>query len=326
MELQSPSPPPHPPGEPFCAPTQAPSPWPVDTPGGRYFAEWDAASPVTKEGQLIFFAQFLHTSGLWQKFLDTCPLHYTGNRGSGARNVMGTLLLSVLSGHWRYAHIASIRGDGVNPGLLGMDKTVSEDTVRAALRRLDETAALAWLSRQLLTCIEPLLALPWIMDMDSTVQPLYGHQQGAEIGYNPAKPGRPSHINHSYFVANLRLCLGTEVHPGKSTASRHSHAGLWKILDPLPRASWPTLLRADCHYGNESFMRECESRGLPYLFKLRHSPKVKTLVRECMRQSARWEDAGAGWQVMHTMLKLAGWSAARRVVLVREAPALAPVG
>ncbi len=75
--------------------------WPLDTPGGRFYAEWDEESPVTREGQLIFFFQFLHAGGRWKEFLQDCPLHYTGNRGSGADNVMGTVLLSVLCGHWR---------------------------------------------------------------------------------------------------------------------------------------------------------------------------------------------------------------------------------
>jgi hypothetical protein len=34
---------------------------------------------------------------------------------------------------------------------------------------------------------------PWILDIDTTVKPLFGHQEGAEVGYNPHKPGRPSH-------------------------------------------------------------------------------------------------------------------------------------
>jgi len=89
--------------------------WPVDTPGGRFYAEWDAEAPVTREGQLIFFFQFLKAGGRWEEFLRNCPLNYTGNRGSGAPKVMGTTLLSVLSGHWRYAHINAVRGDGINP-------------------------------------------------------------------------------------------------------------------------------------------------------------------------------------------------------------------
>ena len=109
---------PNPAGERQKLPEYPSGSWPLDTPGGRFYAEWDDQSPVTREGQLIFFFQFLQTGGRWEQFLDTCPLTYTGNRGSGATNVMGTVLLSVLAGHWRYAHINGIRGDGVNPGLL----------------------------------------------------------------------------------------------------------------------------------------------------------------------------------------------------------------
>ncbi|MDR2673404.1 MAG: hypothetical protein LBC18_00655, partial [Opitutaceae bacterium] len=37
--------------------------WPVDTPGGRFYAEWDGQAPVTREGQLMFFFQFLQAGG-----------------------------------------------------------------------------------------------------------------------------------------------------------------------------------------------------------------------------------------------------------------------
>ena len=39
---------------------------------------------MTREGQLIFFFQFLHAGGRWKEFLSKYPLTYTGNRGSGA--------------------------------------------------------------------------------------------------------------------------------------------------------------------------------------------------------------------------------------------------
>lgn len=299
--------------------------WPLDTPGGRFFAEWDPDAPVTREGQLIFFFQFLHAGGRWEEFMRGCPLHYSGNRGSGARNVMGTVLLSVLSGHWRYAHINGVRGDGVNPPLLGMEHTISEDAVRAAMKRIGETQGLDWLGAQIRDSIAPVLGLPWIMDIDTTVKPLYGHQQGAQIGYNPHKPGRPSHVYHSYFVANLRISLGVEVRPGKEHAAAHGLPGMWQMLEALPRSSWPTFGRGDCGYGNEKLMEEFESRQLPYLFKLRHTLKVKVLVQQMMRAGAGWQDSGGGWEAMEATLRLAGWTRERRVVLVREAPAQAPV-
>ena len=245
---------PHPQGE-SADPVSAPSgSWPVDTPGGRFHAEWDETSPVTREGSLMFFFQILATGGRWENLLKDCPLTYSGNRGSGAKNVLGTVMLSVLNGHWPYAHINAVRGDGVNPALLGMDRTVSEDAVRMAMYRIPEEAGLDWLSTQILDTIAPALGLPWILDIDVTVKPLYGHQEGAKIGYSPQKPGRPSHVNHSYFVANLRLSLGVEVRPGNEHAGAKGLPGLWQMLEKLPRHQWPTFICGGCGYGQEAIM------------------------------------------------------------------------
>jgi hypothetical protein len=316
---------PHPAGESVEGGSGTAGSWPVDTPGGRFHAEWDETSPVTREGSLLFFFQFLKAGGRWEDFLKACPLTYTGNRGSGANNVMGTVLLSVLSGHWRYAHINGVRGDGVNPGLLGMDGTVSEDVVRLAMYRIPETKGLDWLSSQILGTISPALGLPWILDIDVTVKPLYGRQEGAEIGYNPQKPGRPSHVYHSYFVANLRISLGVEVRPGNEHAGAKGLPGLWQTLEKLPRHQWPTFLRGDCGYGQETIMLESEDRLVPYLFKLRHTLKVKALVQRMMGEGALWQDCGDGWQALESSLRLTGWSRERRLILVREAPSRAPI-
>ena len=124
------------------------------------------------------------------------------------RDLLGTVLLSVLSGHYRYAHITTLRCDAVNPRLLGMKKVVSEDAVRRGLAKIDEAAGLTWLQRHLDYCVWPLLSEPWVLDIDSTIKPLYGRQEGAMVGYNPHKPGRPSHCYHTFLMANLRLVRG----------------------------------------------------------------------------------------------------------------------
>ena len=162
-------------------------------------------------------------------------------------------------------------------------------------------------------------------DIDVTVKPLYGNQEGAEVGYNPQKPGRPSHVYHSYFVAGLRISLGVEVRAGNEHAAAKGLPGLWSTLAKLPRTRWPTFIRGDCGYGSESVMLECEERGVPYLFKLRHTKNVKALVNSMMREGAAWQVCGDGWESIEARLRLSGWTEERRVVLVREAPARAPV-
>ena len=112
----------HPQGEGHFESQPGAGSWPLDTPGGRFYAEWETQTPVTREGQLVFFFQFLKAGVRWKEFMRQCPLAYVGNRASGALNVMGTILLSVLCGHWRYAHINAVRGDVVNPTAAGHEE------------------------------------------------------------------------------------------------------------------------------------------------------------------------------------------------------------
>ncbi len=184
-------------------------------------------------------------------------------------------MLAILAGHQRYAHLSALRGDTLNAPLLGMNKVVSEDSVRRNLGRMDEAAGVKWLQDHLDEAVAPLLSIPWILDSDVTVKPLFGHQEGAEKGYNPHKPGRPSHTYHTYFMANLRLILDVEVQAGNQTASKYSAPGLWELLKRIPRPHWPVFIRGDRDWGTEANRQRAEQEGLPYLFKLRMTARVK---------------------------------------------------
>jgi hypothetical protein len=264
--------------------------------------EWDPQAAVTPLGQLPFFIEFLKTSELFAPWVRECPLTYHSPNAPQTIDVFGTLFLSILSGHRRYAHITTIRTDGVNPALLGMSKVCSEDAVRRALGTLEEAASTQWLQTHLLRCDEPLLTEPWILDVDVTVKPLYGHQEGAEVGYNPHKPGRPSHTYHTYFIGNLRLALDVEVRPGKQTAAAHTRPGLWQFLRRFPRSARPAFLRGDCAFGTDHLMREAEAEGLPYLFKLKQTKRVKGLIERLFAEPV-WAPAGQGWQGVDTTLQ-----------------------
>ena len=45
----------------------------VDTPGGRMHVQWDQKTSATPNGQLVFFAEFLHTAELYEAY------YWTGN-------------------------------------------------------------------------------------------------------------------------------------------------------------------------------------------------------------------------------------------------------
>jgi hypothetical protein len=149
------------------------------------------------------------------------------------------------------------------------------------------------------------------------VKVLYGKQQGAVVGYNPHKPGRPSHAYHSYQVSGLRLMLGVDVLAGNQSHSNHTLPGLIRILDSLLASQRPYLVRGDAGMAGEPMFKALEDRQQRYLFKLRLTKNVKRYIERLFWEQG-WSPAGQGWEGKDGQLKLEGWSRARRVVVLRR--------
>lgn len=307
----------------------------VRTPGGVFFVRWDERGSATAMGQLAFFAEYLEATGLFEAWLQSCPLHYTSPNAPKLVDVLGTWMLSILDGQWRYAHVGSLRGDAVATSILGMTKIISDDSLRRALSAIapepDEKhtaeqraaqqaqvgAAMQWMHEQLRHSVAQATATPWILDCDTTIKPLYGKQAGAVVSYNPHKPGRPSHAIHTYWISNLRLVLDAQLEPGDQHSPVYARPGLVALLQSLPEDQRPRLVRGDSAFGSEGEMSALEALGQPYLFKLRQTAGVKALVQ---RQWARrdWCELGQGWQGCEAQLRLTGWTQSRRVIVMRR--------
>ena len=307
----------------------------VRTPGGVFSVRWDERGSATALGQMAFFAEYLEATGLFERWRGSCPLSYTSPNAPELVDVLGTWMLSILDGHCRYAHVGALRGDGVAPSILGMNKIIGDDSLRRALRaigpapeakhndlqRLAQEAQVArstrWMQDQLKHSIAQATAEPWILDCDTTIKPLYGKQDGAVVSYNPHKPGRPSHAIHTYWIGNLRLVLDAQLEPGNRHSPVHSRPGLIALLEGMSQAQRPKLVRGDCAYGSEGEMSALEAVRQPYLFKLRQSAGVKKLVQ---RQWTRrdWRPVGQGWDACEDDLRLTGWTQRRRVIVMRR--------
>ena len=277
----------------------------VATLGGRFHVRWDEGGSATALGQLPFFAEFLEVSGLFTRWLGGCPMAYTSSNAPESVDVLGTWMLSILDGQRRYAHVTGLRGDEVAPQILGMNKIISDESLRRALAHLAPNQAkpcrgearaaraaqlaksTAWMDTALSESSREALRTPWILDVDTTIKLLYGHQAGAEVGYNPTKPGRPSHTLHTYWIGNLRLVLDVEVQGGKAIAGKYSRPRLRLLLERLAVEERPVLVRGDIAFGNEGMMAEMEEIGQRYLFKLKQTAGVKRLIERLWRRSDR---------------------------------------
>lgn len=196
-----------------------------------------------------------------------------------------------------------------------MNKVVSEDALRRAMERIDEAASAAWMRPALMHSVREALDRPWVLDIDASIKPLYGRQEGAEIGYNPSKPMRPSHVLHTFVVSNLRLVLEVQLSTGKQHTSGHAKAALGRLLDELGDKR-PALVRGDSGYGNEGILLELEARCQPYLLRLRQTANVQRLVAQAFGRTDWSRPDAQGCQMIEGQVRLSGWSRTRRVVIV----------
>ena len=157
----------------------------------------------------------------------------------------------------RVYHGKDVFVGGVPPALVAHERFgAPKDILRIGVHGLGpldwlEPLRDRWQTQALRRAYAPALDQPWIADLDVTVKPIYGHQQGAEIGYNPHKPGRPSHAYHTIFLRTLRVALDVEVHSGKEHAAMHGLANLWKVWDRLTPSQRPKNVRLGL-YSNPS--------------------------------------------------------------------------
>ena len=280
--------------------------------------EWEPDADVTSSAGAAYFFGFLKRTGFLGKLLVGSPLRYRSNNAPDPSAVLATLIYAIIKGGNRYAFINTVRNDLVLPEIIGVGGFVSEDSVRRGLLRGSWEEWDSWLSGIERDIYESLLGEDYIIDIDSTVKKLYGHQECAVKGYNPTRPGRPCHSCHSYLVGGIRIVLGVDVHPGNESAGCYGMPALWRLLDSLPAGRLPCLIRGDVGYGSEEIMRETEKRGLRYLFKLRRSTRVqREFASAC--SFGKWEDAGNGWEANVTTTRSGTGSTRRRVFLRRPA-------
>jgi hypothetical protein len=305
----------------ICPPGLAlqPARLPLDVHGKRLYVEWDPQAPVTPLGQLVYFSQFLASAGVFADWVGDCPVNYTSPNAPALNDVLGTITLAVLAGNRRYSHVTALRGDTINPQGLGMSRVLSEDAVRRAFAEEEAEPLEVWQRKHLLRSVEPVLKEPWICDIDVTIKTIYGRQEGAEVGYNPHKHGRPAHAYHTFFISRLRLVLDVVVAPGKQFHSQAVSQTFWRWWEQLSAEQRPYLLRGDCAFGNENFMVGCElpEHLQPYLFRMRLSRGCVRLI-ERLSGKGGWKDCGQGWQGMEDQLRLQGWSRQRRVIVLRR--------
>ena len=152
-----------------------------------------------------------------------------------------------------------------------------------------------------------------ILDLDSTVVTVFGHQQKAEVGYNPRYRGKRSYNPLLCLEANSSLLWDTELRPGNAGTWEGSVELLACCFASLPSDTRELRVRADAGFGYDPVLDILEARAAQYAVVARLTTGLKRKLG-----GLRYEQSNPRWQIAELEYRPQGWSAARRFVVARR--------
>lgn len=157
-----------------------------------------------------------------------------------------------------------------------------------------------------------------ILDIDTTVETVYGNQEGAAVGYNPNKPGRKSYQAVLAFDGESQAVINVMLHSGKSPNWEEKVAFLNQSFALLPEGRQVKFVRGDSGITSDDLITSLEADGISYVLKMRITdPLVHRTLRGVYWKTLPSSDETVRIQVGVVGYQAPGWKRHRRVVLVR---------
>ncbi len=235
---------------------------------------------VTTVGGLVSFNAFVREQGLHRELARRFGHLKTG---SGVVYPMGAqmqlMLDMAVAGGQRVFDLEMLAADPLFVHLAG-GSVPSIDVLYDDLRRFDQPA---------LEDLEEVLAdqgaaplrgqrlREVFVDLDTTVTPLFGTQEGALPGPNPRYHGRPSYHPILARIAQTGTIIGARLRPGDRGLGELDVEDVEQWLDRTRAAAGPATLitmRIDAGGDCAALLRAIDAKGAWFLVKMKQTPNL----------------------------------------------------
>ena len=273
-------------------------------------------SGLTHFGGAYFFHEFLRVLQL-RDFLARHIAYPRRNCRYTIAQMMLALVYPIVLGLDRLETASFLRSNGTFQYLTGLPSFPDPQTLR---RFLLQAPPQFWdqLHRVNNRLLQKFIHLPdhrsrLIFDLDSTVVTVFGHQDGAEVGYNPRYRGKRSYNPMLCMEANSSYLWNAELRAG--------NAGTWdgspELLDTcfanVPADIRELRVRADAGFGVNPVLDALESHSAQYTVVARMTPALQRLL-----PGLRYSPVNRDWEMADFQHRPHSWSQARRFVVARR--------
>lgn len=149
------------------------------------------------------------------------------------------------------------------------------------------------------------------INLDTTVETLYGHQQGGRKGHNPSHRGKKGYRPVLAFIEQTRECLLGRLRKGQTLSGAEAAAFILKLKRQLPAHSQRVLLRGDGEFLSWPAVAAATGEGFEFIFGNNASQPVfdpRRWYRPRKRAAAEYNSC---------RFQPVGWSSPCRFVVMR---------
>lgn len=267
-------------------------------------------------GGVYLLYQFLTKLGLKSRIARDIHLIQRNHRYS-LSDMLLALIYPMMLGLDRIETTYLLRQNGVFQYLTGLPAYPNPTTLRRFLLRINPQALQEIfqlhdrLRNQFIQ--KPVLRKHLIFDLDSTVLTVYGKLQGAKIGYNPHKRGRPSYHPVICFEAHTKDCWHAIFRPGDTYPGSVSLELLKDSLIKLPSGIRSLRLRGDVGFYDHQLIEFLDEKRIGYAI-------IAKLTRPLQRRlySIRFRSISPLWQVGRFSYQPIGWRKPHEFIVMRK--------
>jgi hypothetical protein len=149
--------------------------------------------------------------------------------------------------------------------------------------------------------------------MDSTVLTVFGHQEGAEVGYNPRYRGKRSYDPLICLEANSSFLWDVELRPGDAGTWAGSEELLACCFHSTPSDIRELRVRGDSGFGYGPVLEMLEARPAQYAVVARMIPSLQRALK-----GLGYEPMNPCWEIAEFEHRPHDWSHARRCIVARR--------
>lgn len=259
---------------------------------------------------------FLETIRLNQA-LQTLGLAKAANAIFPTQHIIQYLIIGWLLGCERLFHFDSLQGDALVKHALGgrlpHHTLLNKELLRFGAAHGELAPSLRKLNVDILA---PMLPEWLILDLDSTVETVYGNQQGAAVGVNSHKRGRKSYHPLLVHEGQSRMLINAALRSGNTSSSTDVLPFAEQTLDLLSGRE-VRYVRFDKGFGGEAFYDFWESRQIGYVGKLKWTNRLAEQVSQCNHWT-RFVDEDWIIEGIVVYYKASTWDKTRRVAIIRK--------